>query len=436
MAINGGHLSIEHDSLCEIQSLRTWNLFVMFVLVSQTLRTARVATFLSFALNGFLIGTWVVHIPAIEHRTGVSHATLGWLLLLLGAGAFLGMQVCGPLTDRYGARLIVPVSGVLLSVALVPTALSANGWALGAALLVFGFCNGCLDVSMNAHAVQVEAGYRRPVMSAFHAMWSIGGVLASLLAARTLSWGWSPVTTMSAVGVAGLIVAAASARGLLPRAEHDSEQARTTSGRRTVPLRIWILAALALMLMLSEGVAADWSALAMRDVLGAAPATAALAYGAFATAMTVGRLLIDRVAARFGAVAVLRWGAALAALAMALVVWSPSIPVAVAGWTLFGAGLAGTVPQLFSAAGHADPAAAATNVSRVAGLGYLGMLAGPAIIGVLTHVAALNRTFVLPLLFCLLAALAANMLRTRHHPTPTPPPNSAPQRATDSRAGS
>jgi MFS family permease len=365
-----------------------------------------------FTLCGFVLGVWVVHIPAVEHRVGISHATLGWLLLLLGGGAFLGMQITGPLTDRFGARWTTPVSGVLLSVSLMLPGLATNAWTLGAALFVMGFGHGCLDGSMNAHAVQVEAAYRRPIMSAFHAMFSIGGLLASLLAARTLSWGWSPATTMTAVAIAGVIVALAGIRGLLPHTVHTASDQPKKQGRRPTPVWMWLIAALAFMLMLGEGAAADWSALAMRDALDANPATAALAYGAFSTAMTAGRFLIDRVAARVGPVAVLRWGAATGALAMALVVWSPSVPVTLAGWTLFGAGLAGTIPQLFSAAGHSDPAAAATNVARVAGLGYLGMLAGPAVIGALTHVMPLNVALALPLVFCVIAALSAPTLRT------------------------
>lgn len=100
--------------------------------------------------------------------------------------------------------------------------------------------------------------------------------------------------------------------------------------------------------------------------------------------------------------------AAAGLLAAAL---SPWVPLAVAGWAVFGAGLSGCVPQLFSAAGHADPAAAGANVSRVAGLGYLGMLAGPAVIGPLTHLMPLNLTFLLPVACCAVAAATAGILR-------------------------
>ncbi|MEU6762596.1 MFS transporter [Streptomyces sp. NPDC046853] len=388
--------------------------------MERSLRSGRLATFAYFTLNGFLMGMWIVHIPAVEHRAGISHAVLGWLLLLLGAGAFAGMQLVGPLTDRFGARTVVPLSAALCSAAVILPGLATSTWTLGAALLVLGLGNGCLDVSMNAHAVQVEHGYGRPVMSAFHAAFSIGGVLAALLGARTLSQEISPAMTLGAVALLGLAVAALCAPALLRRQARPAEPAVTTPAphRRTTPRRIWILAALALMLMLCEGVANDWSVLHLRDTLDAPAATAALAYGAFATAMTAGRLLADRVAARFGPVAVLRHGASLAAAGMTVAALSPWIPLALIGWTVFGIGLSGCIPQLFSAAGHADQDAAGANVSRVAGLGYLGMLAGPAVIGPLTHVVPLNLTFFLPVSFCVLAACTAGILRTR--PTATP----------------
>ncbi|MER5407450.1 MFS transporter [Streptomyces sp. NPDC002769] len=382
--------------------------------MNKTLRAGRLATFAFFAVVGFDMGMWIVHIPAIEQRVGIGHAVLGWLLLLLGAGAFTGMQLIGPLTDRFGARTVVPVSAVLCSAALVLPGLATDVWTLGGALAVFGFSSGCLDVSINTHAVQVERGYQRPVMSAFHALFSIGGVAASLVGAFTLTRGWSPATTLGAMALLSVGTTALAAPALLRQdPAHDLAVAapHAVKARRRTPPRIWILAALAFTLMLCEGVANDWSALHLKDVLDAPASTAALAYGVYATAMTIGRLLADRVAARLGTVAVLRYGSALAALGMTLAALAPNVPVALAGWTLFGAGLSGCIPQLFSAAGHADPAAAGANVSRVSGLGYLGMLAGPAVIGPLTEVVPLNLTFFLPVAFCVLAGVTARILK-------------------------
>ncbi|WP_329331535.1 MFS transporter [Streptomyces sp. NBC_00663] len=386
--------------------------------MERSLRAARVATYVYFVLCGTLMGAWVVHIPAIEERVGISHATLGGLLVLLGLGAFIGMQVAGPLTDRLGARLVVPASAVLCGATLVLPGLAHDPWTLAGALLVFGFCNGCLDVSMNAHAVHVEKAYGRPVMSGFHATFSVGGVLAALVGAGAAGAGLNPAAGLAAIGAVGIVIAVVSARALLPAAgnpDSPSAEAAETSAAvepRGTKGRIWMLAVLALMVMLCEGAANDWSALHLKDVLGASAATAAFAYGTFAAAMTIGRLLADRLVARFGSPAILRYGAATAAVGITLVALGPWIWAAFTGWALFGLGLSGCVPQLFSAAGHADPAAAGANVSRVAGLGYVGMLAGPAVIGWLTHVVALNHAFVLLTLLCAATAAAAGILRT------------------------
>jgi predicted MFS family arabinose efflux permease len=396
--------------------------------MERSLRAARVATFVYFILDGTLMGMWLVQIPAIEKHVGISHSTLGSLLVLLGLGAFVGMQAAGRLADRFGTRLVVPTAGVLCAAALVLPGLAREPWALGGALLLFGFGNGCLDVSMNAHAVHVEKAYDRNIMSAFHATFSIGGVIAAIVGARATSAGLSPATTLGAAGAVGIVIALLPARSLLAttpdaaaadltaesiaaeRAERPGQPA--VKRRAVVPRRIWILAALALMCMLCEGVANDWSALEAKNILGAPAATAAFAYGTYAAAMTIGRLLADQVSRRFGPAAVLRYGAATGAVGLTVVAFSPWIWVTFVGWAIFGLGLSGCVPQLFSAAGHTDPAAAGANVSRVAGLGYLGMLTGPALIGWMTRVTGLNHTFLLPALLLVIAAVAAGILRT------------------------
>jgi predicted MFS family arabinose efflux permease len=391
--------------------------------MERSLRAARAATFVYFALDGTLMGMWLVQIPAIEKQAGISNATLGSLLVLLGLGAIIGMQVAGRLADRLGARVVVPAAGVLCGAALVLPGLARVPWALAGALLVFGFGNGCLDVSMNAHAVHVEKAYNRPVMSAFHATFSIGGVIAALLGARAISAGISPAATLGAAGAAGIAIALLPARGLLATTASAAERpTEPASKRRTPPRRIWILAGLALMCMLCEGVANDWSTLDAKTVLGASASTASFAYGTFAGSMTIGRLLADRVSRRFGSAAVLRYGAATGAAGLTIVVYSPWIWTALLGWAVFGLGLSGCVPQLFSAAGHTDPVAAGVNVSRVAGLGYLGMLTGPALIGWMTRLMALNLTFLLPALLLVATAVAAGILRTEDRAVRRPRP--------------
>ena len=394
---------------------------------SNVLRRARLATWAFFGLNGFTLGMWIVHIPVIEERTGISHSTLGSLLLVLGIAALAAMQVTGPLSDRLGHRTVVTASGVLISLALAGPGWATSPWTLGAALIALGLGNGALDVAMNAHAVEVERGYGRPVMSSFHAVFSIGGAAAAGLSAPLLAHDLPSHITLTVVAVAGVCAALIAGRGLLPTATGSRPRPDRSStahgvGRSGAPVRaIWLLGALTFALMLSEGVANDWSALHLRDVLGTPAGTAALAYGAFSVAMTAGRLTADRITGRLGPVRVVRYGAALAALGLSGAAASPSVAGALVGWTLFGIGLSGCVPQFFTAAGNLDPYASGAALAKVAGLGYLGLLAGPAAIGGLTEWMPLNVAFVLPIALCAIGAAAARILRPTDRSTPSPP---------------
>ncbi|TCO44340.1 fucose permease [Kribbella antiqua] len=374
-------------------------------------RAARIATWTYFGLNGFAVGMWVVHIPNIEHATRITHSTLGLLLLVLGGAAFIGMQVAGPLADRLGQRRLVPAAGVVLGLALAGPGLAHNWWTLGLALMVVGFGNGSLDVGMNAQAVVVERGYPRPIMAAFHAMWSIGGAFAALIGAATLRAGVPTEVTLSLCGALVVVVSLAASRFLIESSAHEAEE---HEDRAKPPAKlVWALGGLAFGLMLAEGVANDWAALQFRDILGTSVSTAAYAYGAFAVAMTVGRFLTDRVAAIVGPAAIVRWGAAMAAVGLTIVIVVPWVPVALFGWALFGLGLAGGVPQLFTAAGNLDPRAAGALMARVVGLGYVGLLAGPALIGGLAHWMPLNIAFILPVVLCVLTFFGGPVLKAR-----------------------
>ncbi|NUR95615.1 MAG: MFS transporter [Kribbellaceae bacterium] len=366
-----------------------------------------------FGLNGFAVGMWVVHIPSIEQRTGITHSTLGLLLLVLGAAAFTGMQVAGPLVDKLGQRRLVPAAGILLGLALFGPGVATNWWTLGLALIFVGFGNGSIDVGMNAQAVVVERGYPRPIMAAFHAMWSIGGAIAAVVGAATLRAHVPTEVTLALSGLVCIVLSLIASRFLLEATEPAAAEASDGPREKPSAKLVWALGGLAFGLMLSEGVANDWAALHFRDILGTSVSTAAYAYGAFAVAMTVGRFLTDRVAAVVGPAAIVRWGAAMAAVGLTLVIVVPWVPVALVGWAIFGLGLAGGVPQLFTAAGNLDPRSSGALMARVVGLGYVGLLAGPALIGGLAHWMPLNIAFILPVVLCVLTFFGGPVLKKR-----------------------
>lgn len=376
--------------------------------VDATLQRARIATFAYFGLNGFVLGMWVVNIPEIRDRTGVSTEELGYLILLMGGGAFAGMQIAGRVIDHFGSGRIAVAAGVALCLSLVGPAFATSALELAVALLVLGIANGFVDVSQNSHAVEVEIGYHRPIMSAFHALFSVGGLLASVIGGAMIALGVDLRWTLS-LGAAAGVVACFAARPLVlvrPRRTR-SDRAAAPRGTAAWSPRVVLIAALAFALFLSEGVAYDWSTVHLHDTLGADKSVAAWAFGVFSIAMTTVRLLADRVVARIGSAAYVQRAALIGAVGLTGAALAPVPWVGILAWGVFGIGLAGCIPQFFSAAGRIDPDNAGLYMARVTSLGYLGLLAGPAVIGILTRWVPLTTAFALPILGCLLAGLLA-----------------------------
>lgn len=382
-------------------------------------RRARTAASAVFALNGFLAAMWVAHIPVIVNRTGVSEDQLGALLLLLGGCAFVGMQVCGPIIDRWGSKPTTTVAAAVLSAVILGPVAAHDLATLALAMAGFGFANGALDVSMNAQAVAVERRYDRPIMSSFHGFFSIGSLIGSGVVALTLWRDVGVIATVGAATIVGFAVAAITSAHLLVTVDASM---RTPSGSRPAESsgrwwrgidrrRLVLLAAVAFALMLAEGTAYDWSALHVVDTFGTAESLGAVAFGAFSAAMTVARFGIDPIAAAVGPMVVVRVGALIGLVGTGMAVLAPSVGWAIAGWSVFGIGLAGLIPQIFTAAGNLTTESSGRAISLVVGCGYLGMLAGPAVVGFISSRTSLGIGLLVAVGALAFAAAAAGVVR-------------------------
>ena len=383
-----------------------------------TLRRARAAVFALFASFGIVLSTWAVHLPVLKQSVGMSNAVTGTVLLILGIGSLAGMQISGVAISRWGTERVAVMAGVALAVSImVPLAATTIGQAAVGAF-VLGASAGCADVGMNAAAVDVERDYGRPIMAAFHAVFSIGTVIGSLLGSAGFALQLTTLTTTSTIASICLVTVGAAFtgfRGYRVRRELDSEEMPALPAQvdRRLRLRVLLLGMLAFLLLLSEGSAMDWSSLHAREHLGASAPSAALAIGSFVVAMTVARFAADRVAQAVGPVWVLRGGSILAAAGILAVIMAPNLPVALAGWALFGLGLAGGLPQVLTAAGNLGGGSART-LSRVVGVGYVAILGGPALIGWLVELVSWQGAFLVPLCSVVICAAAARLVAPKH----------------------
>lgn len=395
-------------------------------------RPLRAAVTAFFALDGFVFAGWVVRIPAVKDQTGAGSGALGLALLGLSAGAVATMAVTGALCRRYGSRPMTVASAVLLSLSVALPAQTHSALGLGLVLLVFGAAYGGVNVAMNSAAVDLVAASRRPIMSSFHAAFSLGGMVGAGLGG-VVAGRLSAAHHLLSLAVIALVVTALAGRALLaaPADGEATARARTPaagrpaatdsrrgpaaeSGRpraagRPSPRTRWsvvVSGVIALCSSYGEGAMADWGALHLKDDLHASSGVAAAGYALFALAMTAGRLSGAVVLLRLGQARALTSGGAVAAVGMLVGSLAPVLWLTLLGFAVTGAGLSLIFPV---AIGRAGALTGPSGVATASTLGYCGMLVGPPTIGLLADVTSLPTALTTVAALAGVAALIAHL---------------------------
>jgi MFS family permease len=374
---------------------------------TMTPRWSRSAVAVFFFINGAALASWVPHIPAIKSRHMMSDGQLGLVLLSMAAGSVVALPVAGWLVGRLGSRVMTAAAGLALCLALPLPVASPSVALLSLSLALLGACNGLLDVSMNAQAAEVEQRVGRPIMSSFHALFSLGGVAGALLAGGAMAVGIGDVAHVRMSAFVALSAAVVALPGLA-RSRAAGDHAGPTVARPSGTLLT--LGILALLGLMAEGAMADWSAVYLHDTLGSSPSVAAVGFAAFSLAMAAGRFTGDALVGRLGPRRVLRGSSAVAAVGLgtALLLGHPAIGVV--GCALVGLGIANIIPVLFSAAARVPGVPPGQALAAVATTGYLGFLAGPPLIGVVAEAAGLAVGLGLVSGACAFVALKAGAL--------------------------
>jgi MFS family permease len=362
-------------------------------------RTARRSTLVVFFVAGWLPAAWATRIPAIKSELGLSDGGLALAILGLEAGAIVGLPTGAALVARVGSRRALGVGFAAFAPGLLAVGLAGTlGW-LATALGVMALGNSIVDVAMNSQGVELERRARRPLLSGLHVGHPVGLVAGGLAGTVAAATHVSVVAHFAIAGVIGLASALAAGTRLLAGRTDGREPAFARPSRTLLLLGLLAFCAFAL-----DGAAYSWSAVNLRTEHGASPELAAWAFTAFAIALAVGRAMGDRHVAQGCAGA--------AATGAALVVLAPTAALALAGWALFGLGLAAVAPAVLGAAPGTGDAAPATAIAAVTTVGYLGSFSGPPALGALAEVTDLSTALIaLVVVSGILGVLARPALR-------------------------
>jgi MFS family permease len=340
--------------------------------------TPRLATFLVFAVNGAVVGTWVASIPSVQAQLGLSGTEFGLILFVLALGTLGSQQVTGQLLTRVSSRRMLISTGLIFPLLTPLPLLAPSPLALAIMMFAFGAFNTAMDVSMNAHGVALENSGGKSIFSGLHAGWSIGGFVGAGAVGIAVTLGASQLAEAFVAGLLFWVVVLFASRHLgVGSVRTEGAQGISLPTRAILPIALLVM-----LIALVEGGLTDWGGIYLRRGIGASAELAAFAYAALSLGLTIGRLGGDAVKDHIGSIRLIQGGMLLGAVAIATMLLVGNEYVALLGMVVAGFGIANAIPQLFGAAGRIPPHG--PSLSTAFTFLTVAFMIGPPVIGVIS----------------------------------------------------
>ncbi|MFD5077298.1 MFS transporter [Streptomyces sp. NPDC058371] len=370
--------------------------------MTDVLRRGRASLAFGFFAQGVAFALLVTRIPAIQDRYGISDALLPAFLAAVPVLAGVGSVTTEQLVKRVRPSRVLRWSQPVVLLSLLGVGAGDNLVEVAVALGAFGLAVGALDASMNMLGVSLQRTYGRSIMLSFHAVYSLGGILGASLAWAGAHWHLSLFVSYLPVVLVLLPAAFVGSRWYVDGGAVDAPA--VGEGADAKPLVFKLLLPLCLVMAfayIGDSTVSNWSAKYLQDVLGSSEQLATVPYNVYMVTTLLGRTMGDFGVRRFGAVAVVRLGAVVAALGFAVVAVAPGPWVGMLGFTLLGLGLCVIVPQTFAAAGRLFPGSSDTAIARLNIFNYVGFLVGAPLVGALGDVWNYRGAMLVPMLLVL-----------------------------------
>ncbi len=336
----------------------------------------------AFFLQPLTLGAWIPRIPEIQTKLDLDPAGLALALAGAPVGTLITLLFAGRLVHALGARrsilIFYPVYLCAMTLPLMAPTLPLL--ALGLAMMSSSIS--VLELGLNISADEVERREKRVLMSKAHGFWSLGLMTGTALGALAAGFHLAPILASIAISVFVLPMALFVARGL-PASERAANE---TPGKIGLPHPILLGICLYVFgTTLTEGAAADWSAIYMRDEFGSSPGIGGIAVTAFSLSVALTRMAGDRLKQRFGPAPLARTLALFGLAGVIVIVIAPNELVAIGGFVLLGIGASVAFPLGVTASLGAPGRNASSNVATLSFIALTGFLVGPLLIGSITQ---------------------------------------------------
>ncbi|MEO8287545.1 MAG: MFS transporter [Chloroflexota bacterium] len=274
--------------------------------LSTAVRARILLAFFAFILIGASDAAVGVLLPSLREHYGVDKGTIS-IIFLCGTGGYLFSAFgSGLLLEKFGQRIFMMLGPAILMLGALTISQMPPFILLMAGFLLSGFGVGLIDAGLNAYIAALPNN--TALLNYLHAFYGVGALLGPLLATGVLSYalGWNTVyfVWVAAAGILVLGLAAAFKKNSDDIEEHHENSSEGKQGNvlaAALKLRVvWVAALFLLAYVGIEVSLGSWTFSFLTEERDQTVQLSGFAVSGYWLGLTVGRLVLGRVAARLG----------------------------------------------------------------------------------------------------------------------------------------
>ena len=346
-----------------------------------------------FFITACYVGLWVIRIPTIKDQLLTDYVGIGYIMLSFAIGSILAMIFANSLLLKTSAKTVLTFTLIAEGCLWLPVPFIQEIWLFIIFSFIFGMSYGAFEIACNVYASNLELREKKSMMSGFHAFWSLGVLIGSLITSLLLEWNYSFIFNI----LLYVIILLPISLYFVSCLEIQSNQKTETANKKNIffiwPIIIVLLALISMANALTEGSVDAWGALYMRDYINVNGFKIGLATLSFNIFMVIGRLSGDWIRDKIGVLIFIISLFLITIVSLFILLNFDNVYSSIIGFSLLGIGASSIVPIAYSLAGKIKGIDSGVGITIISIAVYGTFVGAPASLGYIANNYGINFIF-------------------------------------------
>ena len=344
-----------------------------------------------FFIAAFSISLWTIRIPTIRDQIQTDYLGIGYLMVTFAIGSIIAMLFANYFLSRVTSKHILIYVSLINWILWLPVPFVKDLQTFMFIAFLFGACFGLFEICINLQATKIETREKKSMMSGFHAFWSLGVLVGSILTSLFLQW---EISILNNILIYVIIMLPINIFFCLKLTE---DQKTSTNGKKNIffiwPILIILLAIIAMANVLTEGSVDSWGALYMKDFIKVSGFQVGIAAISFNIFMVLGRIYGDSFRDRLGVYTLLLVSLFITIISLTILINFSTILTSIIGFAFLGLGASSVVPMAYSLASKIKGVDSGVGITIISIAVYGTFIGAPSILGLLANSYGINYIF-------------------------------------------